>query len=150
MKLTEHFTLAELTASATAAAMRNDNAPTPEHRRNLFILAEGLEVARAIVGGPIVITSGYRNPVVNRAVGGVPTSAHALGLAADFRRPGMSALAVARALDDAARKGRIRFDQLILETSRRIVHIAFDPRLRGQRLTQKGGPGTPCLPGIVV
>ncbi len=42
----------------------------------------------------------------------------------------------------------LEFDQLILEISRNIVHLSFDPRLRGQVRTQAGGPGTPIVAGL--
>jgi zinc D-Ala-D-Ala carboxypeptidase len=51
-----------------------------------------MEAVRALFNRPIEITSAYRNPQVNAAVGGVPTSAHALGHAADFHVDGMTDL----------------------------------------------------------
>lgn len=156
-KLTEHFSLAEFIVSSTAEKMGNDNMPTPAHLENLKNTAKGMERVRSILGDcAIVITSGYRNPVVNKAVGGVPNSAHALGHAADFRAAGFTAIAAARRIRDAHAAGEIEFDQLILETSRGIVHISFDPEggskkngMRGDVLTQKKGAGTAFLQGIV-
>lgn len=145
-KLTPHFTLEELTDSDTARAHGIANTPTAEHRANLVVTALGMEQVRSILGGvAIEVTSGYRNPQVNALAGGVPNSDHALGFACDFRRAGMSAFDAATKLADST----LVYDQLILETSRRIVHVSFNPRLRMQRLTQKGGAGTPFLPGIV-
>lgn len=46
-----------------------------------------MEVVRKMGHGPITITSGYRSPAVNRLVGGVPDSDHALGHACDFYFP---------------------------------------------------------------
>jgi len=156
-KLTDHFSLEEFLISSTAEAMGNDNKPTPQHLKNLKNTAAGMERVRSILGDcAIVITSGYRNPVVNKAVGGVPNSAHALGHAADFRAAGFTAIGAARRIRDAHAAGEIEFDQLILETSRKIVHISFDPEggtkkkgMRGDVLTQKLGAGSPFLKGLV-
>jgi zinc D-Ala-D-Ala carboxypeptidase len=156
-KLSEHFSLGEFIISSTAERLGNDNMPTPEHLENLKRAAAGLEKVRSILGDcAIVITSGYRNPVVNKAVGGVPNSAHALGHAADFRASGFTAIGAAKRIRDAHAAGQIEFDQLILETSRKIVHISFDPEggtkkkgMRGDVLTQKLGAGTPFQQGLV-
>ena len=143
--LSRHFSLAEFTRSETADRLGDANAPEPGHMRALTALALGLEHVRAVLGGkPMTITSGYRNPKINAAVGGVPNSAHALGWAADFAVHGMTALAVARDIQAS----QIVFDQLIYEKSRNIVHISFDPQLRGEVKTQKGGAGSPIVWGI--
>jgi zinc D-Ala-D-Ala carboxypeptidase len=155
-KLSEHFTLGEFIISSTAEKLGNDNMPTPQHLENLKRTAAGLEKVRSILGNcAIVITSGYRNPKVNKAVGGVPNSAHALGHAADFRAAGFTAIGAARRIRDAHAAGEIEFDQLILETSRKIVHISFDREggtkkkgMRGDVLTQARGAGTPFQQGL--
>lgn len=87
MRLTAHFSLAELTASNKAAALRIDNTPTPDALRRLQGTAEMLERIRSTVGRPIMITSGYRCPQLNRAVGGVTSSDHTTGQAADIVAP---------------------------------------------------------------
>ena len=149
MKLSEHFTLAEFTISAEAEAMGDPNTPLPEHLENLKVTAAGFEKARAILGDrAIVLTSGYRNPRVNKKVGGVRNSAHALGFAGDFRVAELPPLTCARLLDRAMRDGKIEFDQLIHETSRGIVHLAFGPQLRNQVMTQASGPGTTFVNGL--
>lgn len=82
----EWFTFAELTRSVTAERHGIDNVPTEEDiLGNLQDLADVLDSIRDAWGAPIVVTSGYRCAAVNALVGGVPTSAHALGLAADIR-----------------------------------------------------------------
>lgn len=143
MKLTPNFSLSEFTRSATAKRLGIVNAPTEEHLANLRLTALGMEMVRLRLGLPIKVTSGYRCPALNKAVGGTPTSAHAVGLACDFTAKGESAAQTAKRL-----KGMLPYDQLILETSRGVVHISFDPRLRMQALTQPGGPGTPIEQGI--
>ena len=85
MKLTEHFTLEELTHSDYAIAhdIANDaNEVVQQNLMKLCVLI--LEPLRMAIGSPIVINSGYRNKQVNAGVGGVPTSHHLLGLAADI------------------------------------------------------------------
>ena len=87
MKLTAHFTLGELTRSSTAERLRLDNTPTPEALRALQTTAEMLERIRTTLGRPIIVTSAYRSPAVNRAVGGATSSDHMAGQAADIVVP---------------------------------------------------------------
>lgn len=87
MQLTPHFTLAELTASSTARARGLDNTPPPEIVPRLVLTAEMLERIRATLGVPIIVTSGYRGRQVNAAVGGVTSSDHTQGHAADIVAP---------------------------------------------------------------
>ena len=144
MKLTEHFLLEEFTHSSTALALGIQNNPTAAHLENLKHLAERMEAVRALFDLTIEITSGYRNPQVNAAVGGVPNSAHALGHAADFHVHGVPDLDAAKRIRDS----ELKFDQLIYEENR-CVHISFDPQqMRQQVLRQPGGPGTPVHQGL--
>lgn len=87
MQLTPHFYLTELTASNTAARLRLDNTPPPELVPRLVRTAEMLERIRSTLNAPIVVTSGYRSRAVNTAVGGVTSSDHAQGHAADIVAP---------------------------------------------------------------
>jgi putative chitinase len=143
MLLTPHFSLEEFTVSTKALSMGIENTPTPEHLPRLQLLAERMEEVRALFDRAIEITSGYRNPIINKAVGGTDTSAHALGYAADFHVDGIDDLSSAKVIRDSG----LRFDQLIYEKNR-CVHISFDPRLRGQVLRQPGGPGSPVHKGL--
>lgn len=145
-KLTAHFSLEEFTISETAEAHGIDNDPTPEHLANLQITAEGFEWARRILGNrAIVFTSGYRNKRVNALVGGVPKSDHTEGWAGDFRVAGLTPIQAGRILAASD----LKFDQLILETSRGILHMSFNPRMRRQVLTQRHGAGTAFEQGLV-
>lgn len=83
LQLSAHFTLAEMTRSATASRLGIDNTPDEEVVTNLHRLCVELEKVRLLVG-PLKINSGYRSPSLNAAVGGSPKSYHLLGLAADF------------------------------------------------------------------
>lgn len=123
MNLSDHFTLAELTLSQHAARAGLDNTPSPNEIANLRMLCRTLEAVRAHLGVPLLISSGYRAAPVNRLLGGVATSAHVHGLAADFIAPAYGTpLEVATAI---ARVG-IEFDQLINEHGR-WVHIGLAP-----------------------
>ncbi len=87
MKLSPHFTLAELTASTAAQRLRLDNTPPPELLPRLILTAEMLERIRATLQAPVIVTSGYRGRAVNAAVGGVTSSDHTQGHAADIVAP---------------------------------------------------------------
>ncbi|MBR4338903.1 MAG: hypothetical protein IKP91_11825 [Bacteroidaceae bacterium] len=81
----KHFTLAEFTRSITASIKGYDNTPSEEVVVNLhWLVEEFLDPLREAIGSPICISSGYRCKDLNTAVGGAETSAHLLGLAADF------------------------------------------------------------------
>lgn len=85
MNLTKHFTLEELTHSDYADAHGISNYPGQQAQRNLMMLCVLiLEPLRTAIGEPITINSGYRSKTVNLGVGGVSTSHHLLGLAADI------------------------------------------------------------------
>ncbi len=89
MNLSPHFTLEELVASPTATARGIINAPDAAVLANLVRLAAMLEEVRGILGGfPLHVTSGYRCPALNAAVGGDPHSYHMAGCAADLAPPG--------------------------------------------------------------
>lgn len=123
--MSRHFSLAELTASSTAAALGIDNSPTPEALPNLYRLMELLEQVRYILGGnPMTISSGYRCDELNRAVGGSSTSSHKSGLAADFVCPKFGSP------NDIVRRlmrSDLAFDQLIEEHAggKSWVHIGI-------------------------
>lgn len=140
MKLSANFHLDEFVTSQTAARRGIDNTPSPEVIKRLRNTAKGLERVRAVLGKPILISSGYRSPALNKAVGGSATSDHMNGDAADFISPGFGApIAICRAIVAAG----IKFDQLIEEGT--WVHISFGPRMRGQILTMRNGKYTAGL-----
>jgi len=111
MQLSEHFSLTELTTSEIAVRKGLDNLPESVALENLSRLAEKLEEVRKVLGKPIMINSAYRSPEVNSAVGGVKTSQHCLGCAADIRVPGMTPDEVVKAIIAS----KIQYDQLIRE-----------------------------------
>ena len=76
-----------------------------------------------------MISSAYRSKAVNDAVGSRDTSSHRLGLAADFRVPGMTPDAVVRAIIAA----KLPYDQLIREFDA-WTHISISDTPRRQAL----------------
>jgi hypothetical protein len=136
MNLTEHFTLAEFTDSQTAVRRGISNIPNEKALDNLRRVAEVLEQVRTLVGKPLNISSGYRSPALNLAVGGAQASAHLSGLAADITVSGMTPIDLARAIEGSG----IKFDQLIYEGT--WVHIGLaDGELRNEVLTAHFGHG---------
>ena len=130
-RLSRYYTLARLVHSDTARERGIDNTPPPALTDNLRMLARGLDRIRLLLGHPLDISSGYRSPALNVAVGGAPNSQHAQGLAADFTCPGFGPpLAVARALRDSA----VPFDTMIYEFEE-WIHVSFTPTPRGRVLT---------------
>lgn len=82
MKLSKNFTLEELTMTSYPTLQ---DAPSQEVVMNLVWLAAAvLQPLRDFLGEPVSITSGYRSKKLNEKVGGVKTSYHLKGLAADI------------------------------------------------------------------
>lgn len=108
MKKIKYFSLSEFLNSATAKRLKIDNTPTFEVVDNLNKLADYLDVIREKVGKPILISSGFRCPVLNKAVGGVSNSQHQKGLAADLICADMESL-------EKVLRETGGFDQLIKE-----------------------------------
>lgn len=110
-RLTEHFTLEELTVSPTAKKLGLPNTPTADHIANMKYCCEKiLEPVRAHFGKAVQVNSSYRAPAVNKAVGGSKTSQHVNGQAIDFEIPGIDNKVVADWVAD-----NLEFDQVILE-----------------------------------
>jgi zinc D-Ala-D-Ala carboxypeptidase len=137
-QLSPHFTLEEFTASDTAARLGLSNQPTAEALPRLKATAAAMEAVRTLLGDkPITINSAYRNPQVNAAVGGVPTSAHQQAYAVDFT---CAAFGTPYEVCKKIAASPIKFDQLIHE-ERVWVHISFAPTMRRQLLTLPPGGG---------
>ena len=116
-KLSEHFTLGELTKSGSHPEVYN--IPSHEAKANLTNLSKWLEVLRERAGTPIIINSGYRSPQLNRKIGGAPYSNHLTGCAADIRVSGMEQLIRhAAILLDYADESNQEFDELLIERNR--------------------------------
>jgi len=111
MKLSEHFSLQEMTKSQTGERKGIENTPGPKEIENLKQLCENvLEKIRINFGRPVVVNSGYRGPKLNKAIGGARNSQHLTGQAADIEIPGMDNKILFCWI-----KNNLNFDQLILE-----------------------------------
>ena len=132
MKLTEHFTLEELIFSQYAQRNGIDNTPSQQVIHNLIKLASSLQEIRELVSAPIIVTSGYRCPELNKAIGGSETSAHTKGFAADIR---CYAFGSPYQLANAIVESAIKFDQLILEFDSWVHFGLAQGRWRNQVLT---------------
>lgn len=130
----KYFTINELTASATAKRSGINNTPTEQVKANLKALVENiLDPLREAWGQPIIVTSGYRCPKLNKLVGGSSTSQHANGQAADIRT--LSDLpSENKKLFDLIQKLKLPYDQLIDEYGFNWVHVSYSPRNRRQIL----------------
>ena len=139
-KLTEHFTLEEFIVSETAARQGIDNTPKGENLANVERTAETMEKVRTRLGGkPILISSGFRSPQVNAAVGGASNSAHMSGLAVDFTCPGFGdPISICHAL--SPHMAELGIDQLIHEFGS-WVHLGLSagaPRMMALTIDQGG------------
>ena len=84
--LTKNFTLHEMVRSCTAQRRGIDNTPSVEALNNLgHLCREILQPIREMWHAPIIVSSGYRCPALNKAVGGVTNSDHIHGCAADIK-----------------------------------------------------------------
>lgn len=122
----KHFTLDELTRSATARRFGIDNTPTRQATANLKqLVANILDPLRDAYGAPIYVNSGYRCPVLNRAVGGSASSQHLTGEAADITA---GSKAGNRRLYELLRN--LPVDQAINEHNFAWLHVSYGPRHR--------------------
>ena len=142
MKLTQHFSLAEFVRSATAQKLGIDNSLDTSAKadqtivRNLKALSENiLEPLRNYACQPIVISSGYRCPALNKAVGGSKMSQHLTGEACDIHIPSISQgrLWLEWIMDNTS------FDQLIWERNKggtHWIHVSYkaDPTKNRQQV----------------
>ena len=136
IKLSEHFTLGEL--CKTSARTPDGNIPSHIHIENLKRLCGWLEMLRSEWNkrygegnDPIIINSGFRSPEVNKTIGGVATSNHLTGCAADIRVAGIEQLIrYATILLDISDESQEDFDELLIERSPKgtyWLHFAVRP-----------------------
>ena len=114
MRISKNFTLKELTKSNTALRLGIDNTPSKEGVLKLALLATTILQPLRDVLGALRITSGYRSPELNRAIGGSANSSHTMCQAADiqyYNRGKMNNLSIFIALVELG----LEFDQCILE-----------------------------------
>ena len=139
IRLTPHFTLGEMTK--TKYKTKDGNIPSHVAIENLKRLCRWLEMLRSEWNkrygegnDPIIINSGYRSWEVNKKAGGVATSNHLVGCAADIKCIGKEqALRYAVILSDIADEAKDDFDELIIEVRGSRVWVHFAVRPKGNR-----------------
>lgn len=120
--MTLNFKISELIYSETAIKNNINNMPDINSLDNMLnLIYYCLQPIRNKLNKPMIITSGYRNPIVNRLVGGVNSSQHVCGQAVDFTVNGLTPAQIIEII----KKSGIKFDQLINEYNR-WVHISFN------------------------
>ena len=124
----KHFNLSEFFLSSTAAKNYIKNEPNLDEKatvvRNVNLLVDNiLDPVRDMVRTPIIITSGYRCPQVNRLVGGVNNSQHMSGCAADFRVMGFTSQMMHQVFLYIF--NTLEFDQLIFYRSKNFIHVSY-------------------------
>ena len=128
-RISRDFTWEEMTYSRVAVENGLLNEPSFEVRLLMIELVKRLlQPLRVAYGKPIAITSGYRSPEVNRLVGGVPSSQHVKGGAADCYVPDPKVLL------DVLLFSKLPFDQAILYKQKKFLHLSL--RVNGENRYQ--------------
>ena len=142
MRLSNNFTLEELCASATAKQHKVQNVPNKQTIENLGCLVQNLlQPLRDKLTRPIIVTSGYRSPELNKLVGGASNSQHVLGQAVDIQVSGMSP----RTLAEFVTRTGLTFDQMIVEEvgNTSWLHLSYTRKFnRKERLLYRRGKYT--------
>lgn len=116
-----NFTMSELIKSDKAKQHNIKNTPDTAALDNMLnLIVYCLQPVRELLRKPVVITSGFRCPQLNKLVGGVANSQHLTGCAADFIVSGETVAGVIFKIQTSG----IEFDQLINEYNK-WVHISF-------------------------
>lgn len=123
VKLSENFTLNEFLKSETAERLEIDNRPSVKVIDNLkWLTLAIMQPVRTHFGSIVIITSGFRCAMLNKAVGGQPSSQHLMGQACDFIMPNVNPKIVFDYI-----KNNLDFDQLLFEYDKkgnRWIHVS--------------------------
>lgn len=124
----KHFNLSEFFRSSTAAKNGIKNEPSADERativRNINLLVDNvLDPVRDKFCTPVIITSGYRCPQVNKLVGGVANSQHMSGCAADFHIQGFTSSMMYQVFLYIF--NTLEFDQLIYYRGKNFIHVSY-------------------------
>lgn len=134
--MSKYFDLSEFIYSDTAFRKGICNTPSFEIVENLSELAEVLDGIREAWGSPIRVTSGYRCPELNKAVGGVANSGHLRGVAADLQPTNGRQADFNKFVIAYVASSGIKFDELIKERSGSTEWLHFS--LYDERWQQRG------------
>lgn len=133
MIISKNFALEELTKSQTAEALKIDNTPAAEQIANLCALVHHvLQPLRDHYGKPVKISSGYRCPALNKAVGGVSRSQHMRGQAADIKIQGVTPTHIADYIAN-----HLPYDQVIIYPT--FVHVSYSIQANRRHRLRGGG-----------
>ena len=125
MKISKNLTLAEVSKSNTAIKLGIDNEPKGEHLNNMIHTANAIfQPMRDYFGKPIFVSSGYRSPELNKAIGGAATSQHCKGEALDIDNDAVEYPTNKDIFDYI--KSHLDFDQLIWEFDGAWVHVSYN------------------------
>ena len=133
MRLSKNFTLSEITKSNTAKRLGIENVPDKEHLNNMQVLVRDLIQPMRDALGPIRISSGYRNPQLNRAIGGSTKSQHCKGEALDLQFWKQGEMCNKEIYDWVIKSG-IEFDQMINEFDYAWIHISLKNGGKNRRM----------------
>ena len=134
-KISEHFTVFEIANSITALRLNIDNRPTAQVITNATLLIKNiLEPIRNHFNSPLIVNCMYRCPTLNHSIGGVATSQHLTGQAADITVQNHSVQEIFEYI-----KHNLIYDQVIQEGT--WIHVSFRimPTNRREALIYKGG-----------
>ena len=141
--------MSELTRSSTAKRKGINNEPSEAIKAKLrFLVNELLQPMRDHLG-PIRVTSGYRSPKLNRAIGGSTKSQHCKGEAVDLQFF-ENGLMRNKKIYDYLIENEIEFDQLINEFDFSWIHISFKKKGNRNRILEayKDEDGDTCYKEI--
>ncbi len=149
VRLGQYFTLTEFVASATAREQEIDNTPTPEAIVAMRgLVTNVLDPLRIAVGRPITLTSGYRSPALNSAVGGAAASQHVAGAdptrgaGADIKVSGITPERLAALVVQLG----LPFDQLLTYDNTGHLHVSWSVRQRRETKRRVAGNYVPWAP----
>lgn len=128
MRISEHITLEEATKSQTAVRKGINNTPDAETIARMQLVAiEVFEPLRKFFNVPIGISSFYRSPELNKAIGGAANSQHVTGEAMDIDADIFGGLTNGKIFHFI--KSNLEFDQLIWEFGNQTdpdwVHVSY-------------------------
>lgn len=121
----KYFSIGEMTRSDTARRLGIDNTPSDNIKNNLTLFIEKvLDPIREDWGSPIIVSSGYRCPELNKAVGGVKTSGHMYGFCADLQVKG-DLRKFSNFVIEWMKEHHMKFDQIIWEKCGNVTWLHF-------------------------